>query len=80
MKTRELANIGILEIIETQQGEMLSLSNAQIVRIWGEMRKAGSTAISIIRRRSGVLRRSSQLRWALGNDIPSANRRTRKRR
>jgi len=38
---RTLANIGILEIIETQQGEMLSLSNAQIVRIWGEMRKAG---------------------------------------
>jgi hypothetical protein len=36
MKTRELANIGILEIIETQQGEMLSLPNAQIVRIWGD--------------------------------------------
>lgn len=38
---RTLARIGILAIIETEQGDMLSLSSAQIVRIWGEMRKAG---------------------------------------
>lgn len=38
---RTLARIGVLTIIETEQGDMLSLSNAQIVRIWGEMRKAG---------------------------------------
>ncbi|WP_068084310.1 MerR family transcriptional regulator [Novosphingobium rosa] len=38
---RTLARIGILRIIETRQGAMLSLSSAQIVRIWGEMRKAG---------------------------------------
>jgi hypothetical protein len=41
MKMPALARIGILTIIETEQGDMLSLSNAQIVRIWGEMRKAG---------------------------------------
>jgi hypothetical protein len=27
--------------MKTDDGEMLSLSNAQIVRIWGEMRKTG---------------------------------------
>lgn len=39
-----LAKIGILEIIETAQGETLSISAAQLVRIWGEMRKAGFDA------------------------------------
>ncbi len=38
---RTLARIGILDIIETQGGDMLSLSSAQFVRIWGEMRKSG---------------------------------------
>jgi DNA-binding transcriptional MerR regulator len=36
-----LARIGVIDVIETAQGDMLSLSHAQIVRIWGEMRKAG---------------------------------------
>lgn len=38
---RILASIGILDIIETEGGDMLSLSSAQFVRIWGDMRKAG---------------------------------------
>lgn len=38
---RSLEKIGILEIIRTPQGEALSISAAQLVRIWGEMRKAG---------------------------------------
>lgn len=36
-----LAKIGILDIIETDQGEALSITCAQLVRIWGDMRKAG---------------------------------------
>jgi len=38
---RTLAKIGILSIIETDQGEALSITCAQLVRIWGDMRKAG---------------------------------------
>ncbi len=38
---RTLAKIGILDIIETDQGEALSITCAQLVRIWGDMRKAG---------------------------------------
>ncbi|MDE1917731.1 MAG: MerR family transcriptional regulator [Sphingomonadales bacterium] len=38
---RTLARIGILEIIETASGDMLTLSSAQMVRIWGRMRQAG---------------------------------------
>lgn len=38
---RILARIGLLDIIETDQGDALSISCAQLVRIWGEMRKAG---------------------------------------
>jgi len=38
---RTLARIGIVEIIETESGDMLSLSSAQFVRIWGEMRRSG---------------------------------------
>jgi DNA-binding transcriptional MerR regulator len=38
---RILAKIGILDIIETEQGEALSITCAQLVRIWGDMRKAG---------------------------------------
>lgn len=41
---RSLEKIGILEIIRTRQGEALSISAAQLVRIWGEMRKAGFDA------------------------------------
>jgi DNA-binding transcriptional MerR regulator len=36
-----LARIGILEIIETSDGEALSISAVHLVRIWGQMRKAG---------------------------------------
>lgn len=38
---RTLAKIGILDIIETEQGDALSITCAQLVRIWGDMRKAG---------------------------------------
>ncbi|WP_241127491.1 MerR family transcriptional regulator [Novosphingobium terrae] len=38
---RILASIGILRIIETAGGDMLTLSAAQMVRIWGRMRQAG---------------------------------------
>ncbi|BBF69935.1 hypothetical protein [Sphingomonas bisphenolicum] len=38
---RTLAKIGILDIIETEQGKALSITCAQLVRIWGDMRKAG---------------------------------------
>jgi DNA-binding transcriptional MerR regulator len=38
---RALARIGILDIIATPGGDMLSLSSAQFVRIWGDMRKSG---------------------------------------
>lgn len=38
---RTLAKIGILDIIETEQGEALSITCAHLVRIWGDMRKAG---------------------------------------
>ncbi|MGK2909010.1 MAG: MerR family transcriptional regulator [Sphingobium sp.] len=38
---RALAKIGILDIIETEQGHALSITCAQLVRIWGDMRKAG---------------------------------------
>ncbi|ETI63680.1 MerR family transcriptional regulator [Sphingobium sp. C100] len=38
---RTLARIGILDIIDTEQGEALSITCAQLVRIWGDMRKAG---------------------------------------
>lgn len=41
---RSLARIGILDIIETGQGDALSITAAQLVRIWGEMRKAGFDA------------------------------------
>jgi DNA-binding transcriptional MerR regulator len=36
-----LARIGILEVIDTDQGKALSITAAQLVRIWGEMRKVG---------------------------------------
>ncbi|WP_254914345.1 MerR family transcriptional regulator [Sphingobium sp. Z007] len=35
---RTLASIGILDIIETKQGDALSITCAQLVRIWGHMR------------------------------------------
>lgn len=38
---RTLASIGILDIIQTEQGDALSITCAQLVRIWGEMRQAG---------------------------------------
>jgi DNA-binding transcriptional MerR regulator len=38
---RTLDRIGILKIIETEGGDMLTLSAAQMVRIWGRMRQAG---------------------------------------
>ncbi len=38
---RILQQIGILDIIDTDQGEALSITSAQLVRIWGDMRKAG---------------------------------------
>ncbi|MPT46963.1 MAG: MerR family transcriptional regulator [Sphingobium sp.] len=38
---RSLAKIGILDIIDSGQGAALSISDAQLVRIWGEMRRAG---------------------------------------
>ena len=38
---RTLAKIGILDIIDTEQGEALSITCAQLVRLWGDMRKAG---------------------------------------
>jgi DNA-binding transcriptional MerR regulator len=41
---RTLHEIGILKIIETPQGATLSISDAQLVRIWGEMRKNGFEA------------------------------------
>lgn len=36
-----LERVGILEILRTDQGFALSMANAQMVRIWGEMRKLG---------------------------------------
>lgn len=36
-----LSRIGILEIIETEQGDSLSITAAQLVRIWGDMRAVG---------------------------------------
>ena len=39
-----LAGIGILTIIPTRDGDALTISDAQMVRIWGEMRKAGFDA------------------------------------
>lgn len=41
---RTLEKIGILEILSTPQGEALSITSAQLVRIWGEMRKGGFDA------------------------------------
>ncbi|CAN5191358.1 hypothetical protein BH10PSE12_BH10PSE12_33860 [soil metagenome] len=38
---RTLMKIGILDIIETEQGDALSITCAHLVRIWGDMRKAG---------------------------------------
>lgn len=38
---RTLARIGILDIIKTEQGDALSITSAQLIRIWGDMRKAG---------------------------------------
>ena len=38
---RALSKIGILEIIETEQGDALSITCAQLVRIWGDMRRVG---------------------------------------
>jgi hypothetical protein len=40
---RTLAAIGLIDIIETQQGQSLSFTSAQLVRIWGEMRASGFT-------------------------------------
>ncbi|MGO4169615.1 MerR family transcriptional regulator [Novosphingobium sp. YAF33] len=42
--TRILAAIGVLAVIETPDGDALSISDAQMVRIWGDMRKAGFDA------------------------------------
>lgn len=36
-----LSKIGILDIIQTEHSEALSITSAQLVRIWGDMRKAG---------------------------------------
>lgn len=36
-----LAGIGIVTVLDSGNGKALSLSDAQFVRIWGEMRKAG---------------------------------------
>ncbi len=41
---RTLARIGILEILPGDDGDALSISAAQLVRIWGEMRKHGFDA------------------------------------
>jgi DNA-binding transcriptional MerR regulator len=41
---RTLAAIGLIQVIETPQGDSLSFSSAQLVRIWGEMRESGFTA------------------------------------
>ncbi|RIV80938.1 MerR family transcriptional regulator [Aurantiacibacter xanthus] len=38
---RTLSDIGIIEIIDTEQGQALSLTSAQLVSIWGDMREAG---------------------------------------
>jgi len=38
---KTLSEIGIIEIIETDQGEALSLTSAELVSIWGDMRNAG---------------------------------------
>lgn len=36
-----LRRIGIVEIIDSEQGESLSITAAQLVRIWGDMRAVG---------------------------------------
>ncbi|GGD79885.1 MerR family transcriptional regulator [Croceicoccus mobilis] len=38
---RTLCEIGIIDITDTAHGEALSVTSAQLVSIWGEMRKAG---------------------------------------
>lgn len=38
---RVLAEIGVLQMMATPQGQALTITDAQLVRIWGEMRKAG---------------------------------------
>lgn len=38
---RVLNGLGIVEILETDDGEALSITDAQLVRIWGEMRAGG---------------------------------------
>jgi len=39
----ELARIGVLEIVETPGGPALSVTDARLVTLWGEMRAAGFT-------------------------------------
>lgn len=39
----ELARIGVLEIVETPGGSALSVTDARLVTLWGEMRAAGFT-------------------------------------
>lgn len=41
---RILASIGIVTILQGPDGEALSLSDAEMVRVWGEMRRAGFDA------------------------------------
>ncbi|AKH44351.1 DNA-binding transcriptional MerR regulator [Altererythrobacter atlanticus] len=38
---KTMSEIGIIDIIETDHGEALSLTSAQLVSIWGDMRNAG---------------------------------------
>jgi len=38
---RTLMTIGMLEIMESEQGESLTITDAQLVRIWGDMRTVG---------------------------------------
>lgn len=40
---RRLASIGVIDIIDTPGGESLSITDARLVTIWGEMRQAGFT-------------------------------------
>jgi DNA-binding transcriptional MerR regulator len=41
---RILGDIGVVTLLQAPEGDALSISDAQIVRIWGEMRKAGFDA------------------------------------
>lgn len=40
---RELDKIGVVSIVETEAGAALSMTDARLVTIWGEMRNAGFT-------------------------------------